>query len=312
MQVRLASLQNLNLKVNWDDLRLLIVVAGHPSLLEVGRVLGIATTTVSRRIAALEAGVGVQLVHRTHVGTVLTAAGKALVAALEPLALELEATVRQSAGADSQIEGAIKVSVAEGLVPLTLEAIQAFRTAYPGVVFELDASHRSLDMGKNEADVAVRMLQPKSDGLVVRRIGPVHFGVYMSSQLPLARFVPRGAGLLARLDGVVLGGELAGLKESVWLRSRVRAVALQTQTLGSLIDAVRHGIGVGVIPDELVRVDTRLRRLCDCEAMPRKTLWLVMHQRTAKLPRIRLFADHMTAHLRNASAPAGTAVAQEV
>jgi DNA-binding transcriptional LysR family regulator len=308
MQIRLASLQNQ--QVNWDDLRLLIVVAGHPSLLEAGRVLGIATTTVSRRLAALEAGVGAQLVHRTHVGTVLTVVGKALVAALEPFALEMEAALRQSAGADSQIEGAIKVSVAEGLVPLTLEAIQSFRTAHPGVVFELDASHRSLDMGKNEADVAVRMLRPKSDGLVVRRIGPVHFGVYMSSQLPLARSAQRGAGLLARMEGVVLGGELAGLKETVWLSACVRAVALQTETLGSLIDAVRRGIGVGVIPDELVQADSRLRRLCDCEAVPQKTLWLVMHQRTAKLPRIRLFADHMTAHLRAASAGAGAAVTQ--
>jgi DNA-binding transcriptional LysR family regulator len=298
MQNSSATLQSLN----WDDLRLLLQVARHASFLDAGRALGVATTTVSRRIAALEASVGARLVNRTYAGIALTPTGRRLVEELEPLAMGLEASVRSSVGGDSQIGGVVKLSVVEGLVPLTLEAIQAFRDRHPAVSFELDASHRQLDISNNEADIALRMLRPASQGLVVRRIGEIHFGVYASQQrMP----TPSSGGvtaLLARSDAVLLGGEMQGLKETRWLRSMARAVSLETQTLGSLIDAVRRGIGIGVIPDELVTGDASLRRLCDCTAVPQKSLWLVMNQRTAKVARVRLFAQHVTAHLRAAAA----------
>ena len=288
--------------LNWDDLRLLTVVSRHASLLDAGKALGVATTTVSRRIAALEACVGSQLIRRTHAGTVLTTAGARLLETIEPLIMALEAALRGVAGADSQVAGAIKLSVVEGLVPLTLEAIQSFRELHPGVVFELDASNRNLDISNNEADLALRTLKPKSEGLVVRRVASIHFGVYMSSLRTVARDTANASALLARSEAVLLGGELLGLRETNWLRQQVRAVSLQTETLGSLIDAVRRGIGVGVIPDELVHADAGLRRLCDCAAVPQKTLWLVMNQRTAKTSRrLRLFADHITEHLRRTS-----------
>ncbi len=283
-----------------DDVRLLIQVSQRPTFLEAGRSLGLATTTVSRRIAALEASVGTQLVNRTHVGTVLTAAGRRLVQATEALTLELEAQVRGIAGADSQISGALKLSVVEGLVPLALRAMQGFRERHPGVAFELDASHRSLDMSKNEADIALRTLKPRSEGLVLRAVGPIHYGVYMSARPAVSRVVGSLAATLAHSDGVVLGGELQGLKESVWLRARVRAISLHTETLGALMDAVRLGMGVGVIPDALAQGDTTLRRLGDCDGVPPKTLWLVMNQRTAQLARVRMFAQHITQELQAA------------
>ena len=296
MQNRLANLHRLN----WDDLRLLLAVAGHASLLEAGRALGLATTTVSRRIAALESCVGSQLLLRTHAGTRLTPTGEKLVQAVKPLAVDIDACTRTASGADSHIAGAIKVSVAEGLAPLTLEAMASFRQAYPGVNFELDTSHRSLDMAQNEADVALRMLRPRSEGLVVRRICSIPLGVYRASGSAASSSPGRDG--LGRHEAVLLGGELLALKETVWLASQTCAVSLRTATLGSLIDAVRQGIGVGVIPDALAAGDPALHRLCGCEAVPHKTLWLVMNLRTAQMLRVRLFTDHITAHLRRFAA----------
>ncbi len=292
--------------LNWDDLRLLLAVAHHASLLDAGRALGIATTTLSRRLAALEAGLGVQLVHRNHAGTTLTGNGARLVQALEPLGLALEATLRDAAGADSRASGSIRLTLAEGLEPLAVQAIASFRAQNPGVDFALDTSFRALDIGKDEADIALRTLPPRSEGLVARRVGYLHFGVYTARQgMAVAMPSPGQARmLLARGTGVVLGGEQQGLKESRWLQSQVRAVSLRTQTLAALVDAVRQGLGAGVIPDELAGNDPSLARIGTCEAVPRKTLWLVMSQRSAKLARVRGFADHVTACLRQALQPA--------
>lgn len=291
-------MQNISL----DNLRLLAQVAQHTTFLEAGRRLGMATTTVSRRIAALEVGVGSQLVNRTHTGTVLTAAGLRLVASTQALTIELEAAVRSACGADSQITGHLKVSVVEGLVPLALTAIETFRHQHACVTFSLDGSNRALDMSSNEADIALRTLKPGSEGLVVRAVGQIHYGVYASGQPSASRKVGSLSAVLAHSQSVVLGGELSGLKESVWLRQRAHSVALEVETLGGLMDAVRQGIGVGVIPDELAAGDQTLRRLGDCDGVRTKTLWLVMNKRTAKLARVRQFAQHFTDQLRAAMA----------
>lgn len=240
--------------LNWDDLKLLIAVARHASLQEAGRTLGLATTTLSRRLAGLERAVGAQLIHRSHAGTRLTPAGQRLLDAITPLSLALQASLRDSAGADAAMAGPLRLALVEGLLPRVMEAIQSFRLQHPGVSFELDGGFRSVYMSRGEADLALRTLRPASEGLVLRRVGRIAYGVYRSSTGPQ----PRGA----------LAAQLA--------RSE------------------------GVLPDALAAGDAGLRRLGDCEAVPHKTLWLVMNRRSAQLARVRAFADHVSAHLRAA------------
>ena len=305
LQTSFPFMQNISL----DDVRLLARVAQHETFLEAGRRRGMATTTVSRRIAGLEASVGAQLVNRTHTGTVLTAAGLRLVEATHALTLELEARVRAAFGTDSQITGPLKISVAEGLAPLTLKAVQSFRERYPNVNFTIDVSNRALDMSKSEADIALRTLKPSSEGLVVRSVMAIHFGVYASSQPSVKRMIASFPAFLANNHAVVLGGELRGLKESVWMRERARSVSIEVETLGALMDAVRLGIGIGIIPDEFAAGDRTLRRIGDCDGVPRKTLWLVMNQRTSKIARVRQFAQHITQQLRS-SVPVADHISQ--
>ena len=284
--------------VNLDDVRLLTQVARYSTFLETGQRSGMATTTVSRRIAALEKCVGSQLVNRAHSGAVLTEAGRRLVEATQGLTCELEARIREISGTDSQMTGHLKISVVEGLVPEVVKSIHSFRQRHPKVTFSLDGSHRAVDMSQSEADIALRTLKPRSDGLVLRSVGGIHFGVYASAQPSVSKLFGSLPAILAQSDAVVLGGELRGLKESVWLRQCTRAVALEVETLGALMEAVRMGLGVGVMPDALAAHDKRLRRLGDCAGMPRKTLWLVMNPNTAKVARVREFSRHLVEVLR--------------
>ena len=67
------------LQANWDDLRLLLAVSRRGSLLQAGQLLGIAASTVSRRLTQLEAALGEPLVERGVEGCWLTARGQSLV-----------------------------------------------------------------------------------------------------------------------------------------------------------------------------------------------------------------------------------------
>src|SRR5947208_2535135 len=64
--------------LDWSDLQLLAAVREAGSMLRAGRRLGLAASTVSRRITALEEAVGAALLHRGTDGVRLTPAGGAL------------------------------------------------------------------------------------------------------------------------------------------------------------------------------------------------------------------------------------------
>jgi DNA-binding transcriptional LysR family regulator len=73
-----------------------MVAEGH-SLSEVGRQSGQAASTVSRRIQALEAHLGVRLIHRTTRDVQLTAMGAEYLERIAPILDELDTTHRMLA-----------------------------------------------------------------------------------------------------------------------------------------------------------------------------------------------------------------------
>ena len=64
---------------NWDDLRLLLAVSRRGSFLQAGEMLGVAASTLSRRITQFEAAVGEPLIERGVDGVRLTPRGAVLV-----------------------------------------------------------------------------------------------------------------------------------------------------------------------------------------------------------------------------------------
>ena len=56
-------------KPSWDDLRILLAVHRDKSFLAAGKTLGVAASTVARRVEAIERSLGRVLVHRGNDGT---------------------------------------------------------------------------------------------------------------------------------------------------------------------------------------------------------------------------------------------------
>src|SRR3546814_4043001 len=69
--------------LNWDDLRIFLALARKAKLSHAARATGVDATTISRRIARLEAALGVRLFELSPQGHVLTSHGRALLPAAE-------------------------------------------------------------------------------------------------------------------------------------------------------------------------------------------------------------------------------------
>ena len=126
------------LQANWDDLRLLLAVSRRGSFLQAGQLLGIAASTVSRRLTQLEAALGEPLVERGVEGCWLTSRGQSLV----EVALAAEAGLRRQTAADlsgerAELYGSVLVSAGEGFSSCVLEAASRFTSLHPRCSVEL-------------------------------------------------------------------------------------------------------------------------------------------------------------------------------
>src|SRR5579859_6526788 len=153
----------------WDDLRVLLALHRHGSLLAAGKALGVSTSTAARRIEALEEGLGRQLVHRSSGGTSVEPDALELVAMAEQLELGLQAA-RRGEGPQA-LSGTVRVSMGEGYVRPITQVLCEVRRKHASLQLEVISEARHVDLARREADVGIRSARSSSPVLVERAVG---------------------------------------------------------------------------------------------------------------------------------------------
>jgi DNA-binding transcriptional LysR family regulator len=280
---------------SWDDYRLLLAVASSGSMQAAALQLGMATSTVSRRLAAWERRLGATLVDRRSVGALLTPAGEAL----SSLAREFDGRVRVAeaslSASDEALAGPIRLTVGEGMGDVLLPMLAEFHRCYPNVRVELSADSRTQNLQQREADLAIRAVRPKGDNLMTRKLGSFSFGLYAAPHYLARRGTPRSSRELALHDFVSLGSDQAKMRSVSWLKELdVERLVLRVNGSQLLLAAVREGIGIGVIAHQLA---SGLTRVLPGLTTEQHAFWLVRHRDTKALRRLNLFADFLVARV---------------
>ena len=168
-------------------------VAETGSFTAAGERLGLPKSTVSRRVARLEAKLGVQLVHRTTRSLALTEAGNMFHdRASRALAALEEATLAARDGREIP-RGHLRLTApydvgAGSLAPL----IAAFTRLYPEVTVEVVLTDRTLDLVAEGIDLALRGAAAMPDSsLVGRKLASLEFWLVASPAYLKQRGTPR-------------------------------------------------------------------------------------------------------------------------
>ncbi len=238
-------------EANWDDLRLLLAVSRRGSFLQAGQLLGIAASTVSRRITQLERSLGEPLVERAVEGCWLTSRGQALV----EVALAAEEGLRRQATADAsrlpaELCGSVLVSVGEGFSSCVLEASQRFTSLHPRCSVELLVTADFHKIVRGVADIAIRTTHLGEPSLVYRPMGKLAYGVFADAAY-LKRFpaaAPATAVNIALLPPLDMLPQMRAAKAAGLERAQIRVSSFAAQ-----IEAVRRGMGVAVLPRILAK-----------------------------------------------------------
>lgn len=278
----------------WDDFRLVKAVADARSLAGAAHVLGVNTSTVFRRLGALEDRLSARLFERGRGGYALTPAGEEMVGLAMRMADDVTAFERRIAGRDLKPSGDLRVTtndtmVVHGLMPI----LARFRAAYPDIRLELITGNRALNLSRRDADIAIRATAAPPETLVGRRIASIMWAVYAPVDDP----IEEGADL-SGLPWVGLTDELARNEAVLWMEEATGIPAvLRLNTVLGLADAVAAGIGLGALPAFIGDAHPGLKLLRRPFTNSRIGLWILTHADLRGSARVRAFLDFVCAEL---------------
>ena len=286
----------------WDDLRYFLAFARAGGMLAAAKTLGVNQSTVQRRITELQECVGHGLVERHHGSYRLTALGEQLRPAAEGVETAVAAFERHLAACDKGLAGTVRVTCGSGIANRLQRTplIDAFHARYPGLRVELVASDRFLDLSKGEADIAIRLGEPKDEALVGRKIADASWSVYASRTYLERHGRPHNVEDLNCHLIVGCDGPIANYPGARWLRTAApqATVTIRSDHWQGVMLALKAGAGLVALPhwqgdseSELVRVieDTGL-------VLP---YYLLMHRDMQHTPRVRAFADFVSSEIKS-------------
>lgn len=120
-------------QVDWDDLRYVLAITRDGSLVRAAAHLGVAHTTVGRRVKTLEDQLGVRLFDRTPEGFIPTAAGEDLAKVAERIEGEVLSAEGRMLGRDARLRGPLRVSTADILFHGFESTFASFVARFPSV-----------------------------------------------------------------------------------------------------------------------------------------------------------------------------------
>lgn len=282
------------------DLFLEVVRAG--SFSGASRATGIPVSTVSQRIAALEARLGNTLLKRTTRRLALTEAGASYHEVASRALAELRGYEAELTDTAAGLSGKLRVASTIAMDDMLAPLLSSYLGAHPNMSLELNLSGRNADLFADGIDVAIRVGALRDDsGLVARSLGSAALQLVASPEY-LGKHPPIG-----HPDDIAPSQlmSFAGYRTAQLQRADgdVCELAIAGRFAGNLLSSLRHqaatGHGIALVPaaflgrelasGELVTVLPEWRG----EAQPIHIVYL--RQRIVSR-RLRSFIDHVVAH----------------
>lgn len=286
-----------------NDLLLFARIVESGSFSRAAERVQLPKSTVSRRIALLEAKLGERLLQRTTRTLVLTEFGASLLEHARKVAEEVDAAGALAQHRQQAPSGRLRISAPGDFANIGLTAVMTlFLERYPAVTLELDLSPRRVDLVSENFDIAIRMGDlPEDSTLNARRVVLERTGLYAAPSYIARRGMPSCPEELENHDLLCLLSRGGGAVPWVLKRGKTtwqrKLPARMTANSPDLLARIAfNGAGIAASSDlfagpyvergELVRV------LPDWD-LPAATGWAVFPGRRLMPAKTRAFLDLM-------------------
>ena len=293
------------LHIDPNDLLLFARVVDEGSFSRAGERLGCPKSTVSRRVAALEAALGERLLLRTTRKLSVTDFGHSVLAHAHQVAGEVEATQALAQHRQAQPSGRLRVSMPADFANIVMGPLLAeFLARYPAVQLELDLTPRRVDLIGENFDLVIRMGSlPDDASLAARRLASFATGLFASPAYLARRGMPTEPEALMEHDGLLLlrrTGQPAAWRlqrgEQLWEGTPPARAVVNSPEL--LIRLARAGSGIAAVSQHFVEAAVaqgELQAVLPEWLPPPDPAWAVFPGRRLMPARTRVLLDMMEA-----------------
>lgn len=287
-----------------NDMLLFAEVVERGGFAAAGRALGMPKSRLSRRVAGLEAQLGVRLLQRTTRKLSLTEVGETFLRHCQAMRESAQAAADVVANAQTEPRGTIRVVCPVTLAQTVLaDVMPIYLARHPQMRVEMEVNNRVVDLVKEGVDVAlrVRLSLEESGSLVIKRLDDARSVLVASPALLERQGTPVTLEEASQLDSVAMSatdGQVSvrlthtqGREATLQYRPRYIADDLLT-----LKRAVLGGSGMCWLPDYMCEDelrDGRLVRLLPDWSMPVGVVHAVFPSRRGLSPAVRSFLDFL-------------------
>lgn len=287
---------------NLQDMYLFAKVVEAGSFSAAARALGLQTSLLSRRVAALERELGVRLLNRTTRRVAPTETGRAFHRHCEALVAEAEAAWESVEQARREPRGLVRLSCPEQMLRASVETILVrFLARHPAVRVQVDATSRRVNVIEEGIDIALRVRLPHEldPDLVVRQLGVARGFMVAAPALFAHTARPR---TLTDLDNFPTLAQMRAGEAQTWefigpdgervAHRHVPRLAVDDFLL--LRQATLDGLGIASLPEMIVRDDIaqgRLEVVLPDYTVPQGIAHAAFASRRGMLPAVRALLD---------------------
>jgi DNA-binding transcriptional LysR family regulator len=286
-----------------EDLRLFVQIYEKKSLTAVADLKHTAPSVISKRLTQMEKDFGVRMFHRSTRNIQQTDEGQRLYSQALHL-LETVDDYEQEWGEQTEPSGLIRMTASASFARIYLmPLIMQFLKQYPKIKISFELSDKVLDIVAEGIDLAIRGAQLSDSTLVARKLGPSP-EVLCTTRAYLEKAGPlHSPADLAEHNCIVLNENYSwefhqhGGKT---IHQRVNG-SFQTNYSEALVEAVKEGLGIGMICYWQVHQELQNGELI--LALPQfkpgrnQTLYAVYPSRRHLPVKTKLLIDYLEKHL---------------
>lgn len=288
---------------NLNDLVFFVQAVETGSFAAAGRRLGQPKSTVSKRVAELEAALGVRLIHRTSRHFALTELGRDVYDHARAAVIEAESAEMIVRRRQAEPSGTVRITTSVPTAQFHLaDRLHELARSFPKLSLELHVTDRFIDLVQEGFDIALRShFAPLPDsGLMQRRIAAEPIILVAAPDYLEARGEPSQPQALKEHDGLIVSAtarswrltDKGGHVEEVEPRPRFTADESVV-----LMKSAMAGLGVVCLPASIVAVELKqgtLRHLLPDWTAGSVTTTLLTPHRRGQLPAVRAVIEFLS------------------
>ncbi len=232
-----------------ESISAFVAVARAGGFSAAARQVGIPLATISRRVAELEASLGVRLLQRSTRQVALTESGQAFFSASQRLLDDLKDAEEAVTGEYRTPKGDLAITAPMGFGRLHLQPVALeFLGVYPEINLKLLLVDRVVDIVEEHVDLALRIAELADSRMVARALGHVRIVVVANPEYLQRRGTPRHPRELMGHD--CIAWSTLGPHSSWWFHEHGKdetfpiRTRLTTTSAESAIAAARSGLGL--------------------------------------------------------------------